>query len=200
MCPVSASQRITGVTSISGSHSILPSTATSASAWPATKSGRAGRQSSPRNSTRSPRARAIPALRAAAAPGIASVTTTSEHGPSQREARSRVRSREPLSTTTTSARTAPSSCSASAPSVQSGADYFLVLNNDTAIAPDAVRELVNEAERQPGAGVLCPLIYYMEPPDVIWFAGARFDPRRGHNGRHTGYGERDVGQYDCVRE
>ena len=83
---------------------------------------------------------------------------------------------------------------------ESGADYFLVLNNDTAIAPDAVRELVNEAERQPEAGVLCPLIYYMEPPDVIWFAGARFDPRRGHNGRHTGYGERDVGQYDCVRE
>jgi GT2 family glycosyltransferase len=83
---------------------------------------------------------------------------------------------------------------------EAGADYVLILNNDTAIDPAAVRELVDEAERRPDAGLLCPLIYYMDPPDVIWFAGARFDPRRGHNGRHTGYKERDEGQYYGVRE
>lgn len=81
-----------------------------------------------------------------------------------------------------------------------GADYMLLLNNDTVIDRNAIRELVAEAERRPDAGALCPLIYYMEPSDVIWFAGAPFDPRRGHNGRHTGYGERDRGQYDAVRE
>jgi GT2 family glycosyltransferase len=59
---------------------------------------------------------------------------------------------------------------------------------------------VEEAERRPDAGALCPLIYYMEPADIIWFAGASFDPRRGHNGSHTGYGERDRGQYQAVRE
>src|SRR3954447_18464225 len=81
-----------------------------------------------------------------------------------------------------------------------GADYFLVLNNDTVVDPATVRELVAEAERRPDAGALCPLIYYMDPPERIWCAGARFDPRNAHNGRHTGYRERDEGQYDGVRE
>lgn len=84
--------------------------------------------------------------------------------------------------------------------LDAGADYALLLNNDTVVAPDVLHELVGEAERRPDAGALCPLIYYLDPPDRIWYAGARFDARRGHNGRHTGYGERDSGQYDSVRE
>jgi GT2 family glycosyltransferase len=81
-----------------------------------------------------------------------------------------------------------------------GADYVLLLNNDTVVDPALLTELVDEAERRPDAGALCPLIYYLDPPDRIWYAGARFDARRGHNGRHTGYGERDEGQYTAVRE
>jgi GT2 family glycosyltransferase len=80
------------------------------------------------------------------------------------------------------------------------ADYLLLLNNDTVVAPDLLERLVHEAERRPDAGAVCPIIYYLDAPDRIWYAGARFDARRGHNGRHTGYGERDVGQYDRVRE
>jgi GT2 family glycosyltransferase len=80
------------------------------------------------------------------------------------------------------------------------ADYVLLLNNDTMVAPDAIAQLVAEAERRPDAGALCPLILYRDQPQRIWYAGARFDPRRGHNGRHTGYGEPDRGQYDRVRE
>jgi GT2 family glycosyltransferase len=81
-----------------------------------------------------------------------------------------------------------------------GAEYVLLLNNDTVVAPDMVTRLVAEADRRPDAGAFCPLIYYLDDPECIWYAGARFDARRGHNGRHTGYGERDVGQYDRVRE
>jgi GT2 family glycosyltransferase len=81
-----------------------------------------------------------------------------------------------------------------------GADYILLLNNDTVAHEHLITELVNEAERRPDAGALCPIIYYLDRPDRIWYAGARFDARRGHNGRHTGYGERDVGQYHSVRE
>jgi GT2 family glycosyltransferase len=84
--------------------------------------------------------------------------------------------------------------------LEAGADYVLLLNNDTVVAPDLLRQLVDEAEKRPDAGAVCPLIYYLDPPDRIWYAGARFDARRGHNGRHTGYGERDSGQYDRVRE
>lgn len=81
-----------------------------------------------------------------------------------------------------------------------GADHVLILNNDTIADEGLVAALVAEAERRPDVGALCPLIRYVDPPDRIWYAGARFDPRAVHNGRHTGYGERDTGQYDTVRE
>ncbi|HEX8066679.1 MAG TPA: glycosyltransferase family 2 protein [Thermoleophilaceae bacterium] len=81
-----------------------------------------------------------------------------------------------------------------------GADYVLILNNDTVADERLVEELVAEARRRPDAAALCPMIYYVDPPDRIWYAGARFDPRAIHNGRHTGYGERDRGQYGAVRE
>ena len=81
-----------------------------------------------------------------------------------------------------------------------GADYVLILNNDTRLDPGLVSALVAEAERRPDAGALCPLIYYDDPPDLIWYAGAEYTPERGHQGRMTGYRERDVGQYEGVRE
>lgn len=84
--------------------------------------------------------------------------------------------------------------------LEGGADYVLILNNDTIADEGLVEALVAEAERRPDAGALCPLIRYVNPPDRIWYAGARFDPRAIHNGRHTGYGERDTGQYHAVRE
>ena len=84
--------------------------------------------------------------------------------------------------------------------LEAGADYVLILNNDTIVDPDLFEALVGEARRRPDAGALCPLIRYVDPPDRIWYAGARFDPRAIHNGRHTGYGETDVGQYHAVRE
>ena len=81
-----------------------------------------------------------------------------------------------------------------------GADYALLLNNDTIADTRLVAALVEEAERRPDAGALCPMIHYTDPPDRIWYAGARYDARRVHNGRHTGYGDRDTGQYDTLRE
>ncbi|MEA2397834.1 MAG: hypothetical protein QOK25_1390 [Thermoleophilaceae bacterium] len=81
-----------------------------------------------------------------------------------------------------------------------GADYALMLNNDTIADPELVAALVREAERRPDAGALCPMIHYLDPPDRIWYAGARFDPRRAHNGQHTGYGDIDTGQYHATRE
>jgi GT2 family glycosyltransferase len=81
-----------------------------------------------------------------------------------------------------------------------GAEYALVLNNDTIVDRGLIAALAGEAERRPDAGALCPMMYYTDPPDRIWYAGARFDARRVHNGRHTGYGDRDTGQYDATRE
>ncbi len=76
-----------------------------------------------------------------------------------------------------------------------GADYVLLLNNDTVVAPDAIGLLMDEARRRPRAGALCPLILFADPPGTIWYAGARHDPRKWHNGRQTGYGEPETGQF-----
>ncbi len=81
-----------------------------------------------------------------------------------------------------------------------GAAYVLVLNNDVEVEPRFVTALVEEAGRRPDAGALCSKILYADPPDLIWFAGASFDPRSGYNGRQRGYRERDDGRFDEVTE
>jgi GT2 family glycosyltransferase len=55
-------------------------------------------------------------------------------------------------------------------SMEKGADYVWLLNNDTEIAPDCIHQLVARAERQPAAGLLSPVVYYAEQPRIIQFA------------------------------
>ena|ERR1700681_3309672 len=53
-----------------------------------------------------------------------------------------------------------------------GADFILVLNNDTTADPMLVNELVAAADRHPEAGCFGPWIFYMHDPERLWFAGA----------------------------
>ena len=81
-----------------------------------------------------------------------------------------------------------------------GADYVFLLNNDATIATDTIARCVEAARRHPDAGALCPVIYFAEPPDLIWYAGAIFDATRAHSGRMLGYRESDSGQLTGTRE
>jgi GT2 family glycosyltransferase len=54
-----------------------------------------------------------------------------------------------------------------------GADWILLLNNDTVIAPDMVERLITAADCQPDAGILAPAIFYYDQPDVVWRLGDR---------------------------
>jgi len=80
-----------------------------------------------------------------------------------------------------------------------GADYVLLLNNDTAVAPDFVSILVDAVESTPQAGVAGPTIYYFDRPTIIWSAGGVIDWRRGDS-HMMGLDEEDKGQYDAIRE
>jgi GT2 family glycosyltransferase len=60
-----------------------------------------------------------------------------------------------------------------------GSDYILLLNNDTEVAPDLIRQMVTVAEADPHIGVVGPTIYYYEQPDVIWSAGGHIDWSKG---------------------
>ena len=53
--------------------------------------------------------------------------------------------------------------------------YFLLLNNDTEVKEDFLDVLVNTAELNPDAGLLCGKIYFYNSPDRIWYGGAKAD-------------------------
>lgn len=74
-----------------------------------------------------------------------------------------------------------------------GADYALLLNNDTEVAPDFLSWLVEVAEADPMIGMVGPTIYYFDRPDVIWAAGGSIDWDWGDS-RLIGMDEVDQGQ------
>ena len=79
-----------------------------------------------------------------------------------------------------------------------GADFFLLLNNDTVVDPSCLQELMDAAKRHPSAGVLGGKVLEYDRRNVIWFAGGRINVSSGRS-RHIGIGERDDGRYDAER-
>src|SRR4029077_2398132 len=54
-----------------------------------------------------------------------------------------------------------------------GADRLLLLNNDTALAPDALGRLVEALDRTPGARTPGPRVVDLRPPERVLSAGER---------------------------
>ncbi len=54
-----------------------------------------------------------------------------------------------------------------------GAEYFVLLNNDTVVAPNLVTRLL--AGMSAGYGVVGPVVYWMDEPDVVMMDGCTFD-------------------------
>ena len=74
------------------------------------------------------------------------------------------------------------------------AAYALLLNNDTEVAPDFLRLLVEAAEADLSVGAVGPTIYYYDQPRVIWATSGEIEQRRGRT-RMAGLDERDDGQF-----
>jgi hypothetical protein len=77
-----------------------------------------------------------------------------------------------------------------------GADYVLVLNNDTLVAPDFLDRLVDAAERHPNAAFVGPMVYHHSEPQVIQSAGGLMT--RYWRAYHRGQNDCDSGQYSGV--
>jgi len=80
-----------------------------------------------------------------------------------------------------------------------GAEYIVLINNDTIVDPEFVTELVQVAVKDPLIGILSSKIYFYKNPNVLWFAGATFNLKTGWS-KHKGYNERDTGQHDEIKE
>lgn len=74
-----------------------------------------------------------------------------------------------------------------------GADWVYVLNEDTIQAPDCLEHLVAVGESDPNIGIVGPMVYHADNPDVIQSAGGWIDHhwQAGHKGQN----DPDKGQF-----
>lgn len=93
-----------------------------------------------------------------------------------------------------------------------GADYILLLNNDTVVDKNLITEFITAAKTYPKAGVLTPKIYFAKGYEfhekrykkadlgrVIWYAGGDFDWENIYGTNH-GVDEVDKGQFEKHRK
>jgi GT2 family glycosyltransferase len=57
-----------------------------------------------------------------------------------------------------------------------GATHVLRLDSDTIVDPDFITPLIDAIQTSPDIGVVAPKIYYYDPPQKIWYAGADAHP------------------------
>ncbi len=82
---------------------------------------------------------------------------------------------------------------------EQGADYILIMNNDTVAAPDCLTALVQVAETDPRIGFVSGKVYYYQEPNRLQTAGRTNHPILLVQDL-VGRNEIDTGQYDEVKE
>jgi GT2 family glycosyltransferase len=83
--------------------------------------------------------------------------------------------------------------------LNSESSYFLLLNNDTVVAPDFLTQMVMVAETDTAIGITCPLVYYYDFPKHIQMVGAKVNMWTGRTAV-IGFNQLDKGQYTKQRE
>ena len=81
--------------------------------------------------------------------------------------------------------------------MEQNADWVLVLNEDTILAADCLERLVEVGERDPKIGMVGPLVYHYDEPDVIQSAGGWTN--RYWEAGHIGKDEKDQGKFVAPR-
>jgi len=76
--------------------------------------------------------------------------------------------------------------------IDNGAEYTLLLNNDTEVDKQMLERLIENADERT---ITVPKIYYYEPSNVLWYAGGDFVFEKG-TVNHVGCDEIDKGQYN----
>ncbi len=77
-------------------------------------------------------------------------------------------------------------------------DYFLIMNNDTLIDKNAIKELVITSEKYKRKAIVSGKVYNYDEKDTLQYIGQDFDPENMLNQRSyiKDRREKDVGQYD----
>jgi len=83
--------------------------------------------------------------------------------------------------------------------LERGAEYVLLLNNDTIVEPDFLVGLVEEAKNDERAGIVGPLIYFHDDKKIIWSAGGKIT-EHFMRGELIGYQKTDEGHYQVAEQ
>lgn len=83
--------------------------------------------------------------------------------------------------------------------VDQGAEYVLLLNNDTVVEPDFLDILVCAALTREKVGIVGGKIKYYSEPDKIWYGGGGYNRENGYVW-HERYNQTDTGNTGEVKE
>jgi GT2 family glycosyltransferase len=78
--------------------------------------------------------------------------------------------------------------------LEQGADWVFVLNEDTVLDSECLSNLVNVGESDPRIGIVGPMVYHHDEPDVIQSAGGLLG--KYWESIHIAQNERDTGQFN----
>jgi GT2 family glycosyltransferase len=82
---------------------------------------------------------------------------------------------------------------------QAKGKYFLMLNNDTEVAPGFLEPLVQKMEEDPNVGAVSSKVIFFDSDNILQYAGAgRIHPITGRGG-FIGTNEKDILQYPTVQ-
>jgi GT2 family glycosyltransferase len=73
------------------------------------------------------------------------------------------------------------------------ADWVLVLNEDTILDPECLAHLVAVGESDPSIGIVGPMVYHFDKPDVIQSAGGKLGPH--WESVHLSENQREQGEF-----
>ncbi len=79
-----------------------------------------------------------------------------------------------------------------------GAEWVFVLNEDTILASDCIRKLVEAGASMPEVGIVGPMVYHHSEPTVIQSAGGVINSK--WQTWHAGQNEVDHGQFPEIRQ
>jgi len=81
-----------------------------------------------------------------------------------------------------------------------GADYFLIMNNDTIIDKNAMKELLEVSKRYDDHAIISGKVYHYDKPDIIQYAGSYFVDNNILKVTSPCINEKDIGQCEDEKE
>ncbi|MDF1582313.1 MAG: glycosyltransferase family 2 protein, partial [Methyloprofundus sp.] len=81
----------------------------------------------------------------------------------------------------------------------SGAEFILLLNNDTVVSPEIISAFINAAEQNPNGGIFGAKIYHYAEKNKLWYAGGYWNKQSLYFSER-GAGQLDEGQFDQLEE